>query len=178
MNQAVRRRRSPVFPVAVLLLLTMLTGCAVAPPRGDVDALGLPWVRTELFLGRAIPRDAGGGEVSEADFARFIAEIVTPRFPDGLTIVDATGQYRDPAAASPGAGGIVREPTKLLILLHPPTAEAEHDVEEIRDQYALRFHQKSVLRATSPVRVSFESRGAAERSAETAALRAGAGARE
>src|SRR5437016_3726037 len=48
--------------------------------------------RTELYFGRSIP---GGGEVSAAEWQRFLADVVTPRFPNGFTIVDAAGQYRE-----------------------------------------------------------------------------------
>ncbi len=58
----------------------------------------------ELLFGRDIGHKLG---VSEAAWTRFVAREMTPRFPDGLTITEATGQWRDPAD-----GTIVREPAK------------------------------------------------------------------
>jgi len=51
----------------------------------------------ELLFGRDIGRHRG---VSESAFAHFVARELSPRFPDGLTITDATGQRRDPADGS------------------------------------------------------------------------------
>ena len=42
--------------------------------------------------------------VSDADWSDFVAREVSPRFPDGFTGVDATGQWRDARR-----GSIVRE---------------------------------------------------------------------
>jgi Protein of unknown function (DUF3574) len=46
--------------------------------------------RTELFFGRNSP----SGEISEQDFQGFLDKVVTPLFPDGLTVVDGRGQFR------------------------------------------------------------------------------------
>ena len=37
----------------------------------------------------------GGGEVSEAEFQKFLDREITPRFPDGLTVYEADGQFLD-----------------------------------------------------------------------------------
>lgn len=44
--------------------------------------------RTELYFGRNIPT---GGIVSESDWQKFVDEAVTPRFPGGMTVLDADG---------------------------------------------------------------------------------------
>src|SRR5262245_44319769 len=71
------------------------------------------WNQIELYFGRNI---AGVGEVTEQQFRNFVREVVTPRFPDGLTLLDALGQFRD-------GKRIVRERTKLLVLLVPEPDE-------------------------------------------------------
>jgi hypothetical protein len=103
-------------------------------------------VRTELYFGLS---RAGGGQISAPEFNQFVAEVITPRFPDGLTIVDATGQWRD------ASGQISREKSKILIILHPPSDSSARAIEQIRDQYKLRFGQESVLRVNSPAEVAF-----------------------
>lgn len=106
-------------------------------PAGDTRA-----IVTELFFGR----DAGGSRVvGEARWQAFLAREITPRFPDGLTVIDAYGQWRDPAA-----GRIVREATKLVVLVTPAdaasgTVSRQERVAAVVDAYKRRFRQKSVL---------------------------------
>jgi hypothetical protein len=133
------------------LLVVLLVPIGCLAPRADEKAAVL-WTRTELYFGRSIPADAGGGEVSDADWERFLAEVVAPRFPDGLTIVDAVGQYRDPAVAN---GGVAKEETKVLLIFHPRNPTLDESIDEVRQEYLKRFRQKSVLKVTSPAAVRF-----------------------
>lgn len=104
------------------------------------------WIGDRLYLGRDIP---GGGKVSEADWQAFMDEEVTPRFPDGLTVWRAQGQWR-------GADGkLVREATFILEIFHEASAETEQSLEAIIAEYKKRFRQESVLRATVPTQVRF-----------------------
>lgn len=98
-----------------------------------------PYYRTELFFGRSIP---GGGMVSDEEWEKFLAEVVTPRFPDGFTIVKATGQYREKN------GKIDKEPSEVLIFLYPASrrTSSRRKIEEIRRAYVKTFRQESVLR--------------------------------
>jgi len=113
----------------------------VAPIVGEATM-----VRSELYFGLSTK---GGGEITQQQFDSFVAEVVTPRFPEGLTIVDAIGQWRD------ASGHISHERSKLLIILHDPTAKAAQAIEEIRTQYKSRFNQESVMRVTAIAGVSF-----------------------
>ena len=61
-----------------------------------------------LYFGRDKP---AGGEVSDAEWAVFLADTMTPQFPAGLTVIDARGQHRDPA------GVIGSERTKLVVVV-------------------------------------------------------------
>lgn len=104
------------------------------------------FVQDELYFGRNRPR----GEVSDQDFLIFLRTIVTPRFPDGLTVVNGNGQFRN------SKGTIIREKTKLLILIHSNSQEDRREIQEIIDEYKRRFQQESVLRVTStPAQVRF-----------------------
>src|SRR5258705_1383008 len=62
----------------------------------------------ELMFGRNI---AGRLRVGEAAWSRFLAREITPRFPDGLTVLDAAGQWRGPGGGppvrAPGENGII-----------------------------------------------------------------------
>jgi hypothetical protein len=121
---------------AALAGLVALSACAAPAPA---------FVQSTLYLGRSIP---GGGEVSDAALARFVAEEVTPRFPEGFTLIDGAGAWRDRTS-----GATIRERTVILIVLHPPSRRAA--VEEIAAAYARRFGQQSVLRVESPAQVRF-----------------------
>jgi hypothetical protein len=107
------------------------------------------YLRTELFFGMDRPT---GGVVSEDEWQRFVADVVTPRFPEGFTIDDALGQYLDGKI-------VVREKSKQLILIYPRRfkTSSSRKIEEIRAAYVKAFDQKSVLRVDSPsyVLVSF-----------------------
>lgn len=100
---------------------------------------GERFARTELFFGSARP----GGEVTEAEFKRFLDHCVMPRFPDGLTVLIGLGQFR-------GADSVpIVERSMLVILLYPDDArqESHGKIEEIRNAYKELFQQESVLRS-------------------------------
>jgi hypothetical protein len=94
--------------------------------------------RTELFFGL---RKADGTEVSNAEFQKFLDREVTPRFPDGFTLVAGDGQFKT------DRGAIVKERSKLLILLYPIAASSNQQIEQIRKAYITAFQQQSVIRA-------------------------------
>ena len=81
---------------------------------------------------------------------RFLDDWVTPRFSDGLTVLQASGQWR-------GANGnIVEEPSRVLYLVHPGDGASERKVEEIASEYKLRrFEQEAVLRTRGAVCVLY-----------------------
>ena len=118
-------------------------------PRAAL-AGSLNFARTELFFGTA---KADGSVVSDAQFMAFVDEKITPRFPDGLTLLEADGQFRD------STGAIVKEKSFLLILLYPVEdfRQASKRINTIREEYKDQFQQESVLRTDDPfaVRVSF-----------------------
>jgi hypothetical protein len=99
------------------------------------------WTKSELYFGLSTP---DGSNVSDEQWQQFLREVVTPRFPDGLTIVDATGQYRD------AKGSLVKEDSKILIIWRPTTAEEDRKLDDIRRVYRERFNQESVLRIDQP----------------------------
>lgn len=93
--------------------------------------------RTELFFGLS---RSNGPDVNEEEFQRFIDTEVTPRFPEGLTLLSGKGRFKD------SAGTIIQEKSKLLILLYPFNHESNRAVEKIREKYKKDFRQESVLR--------------------------------
>jgi hypothetical protein len=128
------------------------TMTALAPTQPTMAPTSQPpvgerFARTELFFGTEKP----GPDVTDAQFQGFVNRVVTPRFPDGLTQYEAQGQFRD------SSGRIVKERSKVIILLYPvaDAGSSSVEIEQIRDIYEDAFDQESVLRADSVDVVSF-----------------------
>ncbi|RST54186.1 DUF3574 domain-containing protein [Variovorax sp. DXTD-1] len=130
--------------------LAMLAGCSTlptAPGSSTACAAGFDaFERDTLYFGRAIP---AGGQVSNAQWAAFLDAVVTPAFPKGLTVIGAAGQWRGTS------GNVVREPSKLVVLLHPRSADDDAAIARIIDIYRQRFGQEAVLQERQAVCVRF-----------------------
>ncbi|AZM52650.1 DUF3574 domain-containing protein [Streptomyces sp. WAC 01529] len=120
-----------------------------AAPSASTAARGEPFTETRLLFGTERPD--GGPTVTDKQFMAFIDKEVTPSFPDGLTIQDGRGQWRD------SNGRIERERSYELILLYPTGEARKKDVliEEIRSDYEKAFAQDSVARLDDRTRVDF-----------------------
>lgn len=94
-----------------------------------------------LYFGTQI---SGGGEVTDAQWQQFLADVVTPRFPDGFTTWEANGQWRDQK------GVIEHERTHILQIVDP----RENKIREIIEAYKKQFAQEAVLRLHSQVGMS------------------------
>ena len=130
-------------PLSALLLLVSLASCVtmnVAPCSGDGQLAVQEW----LYFGTEKPT----GHVTPEDWAQFLGEIVTPRFPSGFSAWQASGQWRS------AAGEVMREPSYVLSLVHPDDAVPSQAVQEIIASYKMRFQQEAVLRAKSYTCVS------------------------
>ena len=126
---------------AAVVLSLLLTACATVPPPVEHAVIA-----DRLFCGRTIP---GGGVVSDEEWSAFLSEVVTPRFPQGLTVWRADGQWRE------ADGKIVKEPVMIIEILHPMAAEFDRSITEIAEEYRKRFRQEAVLRVTLPARMDF-----------------------
>jgi len=109
----------------------------------------MPFVRSELYFGTARP----DGVVTETEFRAFVDQLVTPRFPDGLTLIKGDGQFRSEGSV------VIKEQSFVLILLYPYGTRDEclRRIERIRTLYKTQFNQQSVVRVDDPyiVWVSF-----------------------
>lgn len=129
-----------------LLLAGMASGCASLAPQACAPGQQA-MLSAELLFGRKIGDRIG---VSEADFRRFVDQEVTPRFPDGLTILDATGQCRDNERSK-----LIREPSKLVLIAMPDEAGNRDKLAAIAEAYKRRFSQQSVGLILKPACASF-----------------------
>lgn len=154
------RRRS----LLLASLLLALSACATAPTptvqragavtatmQGDAtrpaDARG--WVRSELYFGVGTEGDAASA-ISEAQWRAFLDKEVTPRFPDGLTVFDAYGQW-----LFRGKDGPERLNSKVLVILHEDTPQRRADIEAIRLAWKQATKHQSVLWSRQAAEVSF-----------------------
>jgi Protein of unknown function (DUF3574) len=131
------RRYRRFFALSALLLLA---ACAAPTPPPQPAGCGLDAGDTryavQMLFGRAIGTE---GEVSEDEWRDFLTRVVTPAFPEGLTVFDAQGQWRDTAT-----GAVVREPSKVVLVFVADTAAAMPRLEAIADAYKVRFKQQAV----------------------------------
>jgi uncharacterized protein DUF3574 len=120
-----------------LILLLALAGCMTSPkaacPAGQAQ------VRTaQLFVGsKSTP-------VSEVEVRRFVDREVTPRFPDGVTIVDGGGQWTG------DENRLIREASKVVLIVLPAKPEARTRVAAVRRAYRTQFKQSPMLVAPPP----------------------------
>ena len=136
----------------LLLAVAVLASCASGVPRGTGYAApsvqASQWLRSELYFGVG-----AAGRVSAAEEQRwrdFLDAEVTPRFPDGLTVVDGDGQWR-----SPGDPRIERLASKVLLIVHEDTPRRRADIEAIRAAWKRASGDESVLWIRQPAGVSF-----------------------
>ncbi len=73
--------------------------------------------------------------VSSRAWTAFMQREVTSRFPDGLTIFDGYGQWRNKR------GVINKERSRLLLIWYVRDTASEAKIEAIRSAYKRRFHQ-------------------------------------
>ena len=102
--------------------------------------------RIELIFGLA---RKGRNEIGEEEWVAFLERVVTPRFPDGLTVFQGQGQWRSPA------GIAVKEASRLLLIWAKPADDLEARIEALRDTWKAAQQQESVLRADGNSCVSF-----------------------
>jgi len=139
----------------IALCAALLITAACAPPHrgGAGSTAGSPGLPDQpvaidrLYFGR----NAGDTlAVSDSAWTAFLADVVTPRFPDGLTAWRAEGAWRGPD------GVLEHEPSFVLELVHPPGRGGDdRAVREIIAAYKHRFHQQSVLRVEETARAAF-----------------------
>ena len=100
-----RETRDAMLRVIACGALLIASGCSPAP--GPCARLGgAPMLEYHLFFGRA--------SVTDPAWAEFTAHVITPQLPDGFTVLDANGQWMNPAHASDR-----RERTKCIVVAVP-----------------------------------------------------------
>ena len=120
--------------MAVVASTIATAACAslgASSSRGDVEHID------RLAFGLGI-RDTGF--VSDSAWETFLRDVVTPRFPQGFAVYRTDAQWRL------DNGTIVKEPGRIIELIHVPDAATEAKVLEIADYYVKKFEQEAVGR--------------------------------
>jgi hypothetical protein len=135
--------------VRAALLLVLAVAAAGGAGAQLVDCRGgqRPNQVAELMFGRNIGNRLG---VSEGQWVRFVDREIVTRFPGGLTVYNAAGQWKDRASSK-----IVREPSKVVQIVLPGEEEDIARLNEIVEAYKTRFKQNSVIMIVRPACVSF-----------------------
>ena len=139
-----------VLCVRFLIAVLLCTVAAAAAAQSPAPACGGTQQRrdvAELLFGRDIGERLG---VSETAWRRFVAREITPRFPDGLTVTEAIGQWR-----APDSDRLVREPSKRVEIVLPGNADDAARLDAIVSAYKRQFHQHSVGLILQSACVSF-----------------------
>lgn len=125
------------FPALLLVLACQPPSPGGVSPASACASGSNNWVREQIYFGRNI---GASGEVSDQQWQQFLESEIMPRFTDGLTLVQAQGQWKSEA------GPIVRERSWLLVLYHPAEVAVDRKVEEVISAYKRAFRQEAVLR--------------------------------
>ena len=139
----------PAFLLAVAAVAILTVGACSNSEKPDCPDGTEHFVEYQLFMGRS---NVAGEIVDDEAWQVFLEDTVIPRFPDGLTVLDGRGHWRDSQDIA------YQERSKLLIVLAPPGDAQMQLTREISDEYKRRFGQESVLRVVSDACVSFSWR--------------------
>lgn len=125
--------KSTLALALTLIVTPALAQQSCAPPLA-------PMLKVELYFGMSVD---GHHAVSDREWARFLAQELTARFP-GLTVLDARGAWRKDQHE-------MREHSKLVIVVTKDGAVTHNQIAEVTEAYKRRFHQTSVGIVAQPV---------------------------
>lgn len=131
----------------MLCAVALCTSSAIAAHAEGCAAPASPMSQVEMYFGSSVK---GRPFVATSAWSQFLASEVTPRFPDGLTVFDAHGQWRS------SDGKIYSEATHVVLILYKADATTEGKIEAIRAAYKKQFNQEDLpLRVDTTVCAAF-----------------------
>ena len=127
-----------VWGICCLLLCALLfSRCAAGR-----DAA---WREYKVYCGMS----SKNGEVTEDALQRFCDKHVSAAFPDGYTVLDASGYWRS------GSDTTAKERSKVILIVAP--ADAREKVLSVARQYRKEFDQEAVLISSSEAEMDIVS---------------------
>ena len=133
------------FVLPLLLGLFGLPGTGLAESHAPGSASSIRpaqaaergWIKSELYFGAQI---ANGSLISPEAWAKFLEQVITPAFPDGLTVVQALGQMR-------GSNGVIRQqPTWVVVILRPKGSLEDQQIRSVINNFRSRFKGAELMR--------------------------------
>jgi hypothetical protein len=103
--------------------------CAQSTQTSTQNSSEKIFIKDELYFGLS---KLGGDTISELEWELFLNRLVTPRFGEGLTVIDAYGQYLN------SSGKLTREKTKLVILIYENSPRKNQMIKEVIASYKPR----------------------------------------
>jgi hypothetical protein len=131
---------------AVAAALAVLAGCQTAPPSAPACPVGQISQQTaQLYFGGAF---GPSSKVSDAQFRKYVDEELTPRFPDGLTVLDGGRQWKGEENRA------IREAAKVVLIVLPKALGVQMRINAARSAYRNRFHQDALVEVLPPACVA------------------------
>ena len=121
--------RTVLCGVCLIAVCLIISGCTMNHAA--------VWREYKVYCGMS----SRNGEVSEEAWKRFCDQYVSAAFPDGYTVLDATGYWRSDSNTT------AKERSKIILIVAP--ADAREKVLAVAKQYRERFDQEAVLVSSS-----------------------------
>jgi hypothetical protein len=131
-------KRSLALLVLMLVAASPIGGAyAQSTPQPEANAF-----KTEIYFGSDLGDSTA---VSQEAWEGFVADVVVPRFPAGITVVEALGRGRSTV------GPLTR--TRVLIVVHRGDPDSQSRLSEIRAEYKQRYGTAGQFHIEHPVRL-------------------------
>ncbi len=147
MLKTLNRTAGVLTTIAALAACALVLSCSSEAQTSPCPDGTEPYTEYRLFFGRGDGHNPKA--VSDKAWNEFLEGPVTSEFPDGLTVLDARGQYTD------SSENLIKEYTKVLIILVSPDADSAPKIDTITEEYKQRFAQEAVLRQVIDTCASF-----------------------
>jgi hypothetical protein len=131
---------------AVIFLLLIVQLAAAHGHSEPVFISGEDTVRVELVFGLRKPDHH---IVRKKEWKLFVEDEITPRFPNGFTLTEATGHWQE-------ANGVITEPSIIFTVVCMLNAETENKINDIAAHYKSMFRQEAVLRIDTKIHYWFK----------------------
>lgn len=128
--------------VHLLLLSITFSACGINKPHLSVSSDECSSKNlARIYFGANTP----DGVVSESQWQTFVRDEITAKFPSGLTVLEAHGQWL-------GANGVIeREASRIVELVNDNPTKDSQKIDQIIAKYKDQFKQEAVLVVQLPV---------------------------